>query len=487
MGELVEVDISPVSPDRFQEVLTPERFRGFMEQVDQTLQLLAGRTIWNINSTATGGGVAEMLRSLVAYVKGAGLDARWLVIPGDPAFFRVTKRIHNHLQSSPGDGGQLDEEARLTYESALADSAERVVARVRARDIVIVHDPQPAGLVPPLEEHGAHVVWRCHVGLDEPDDLARNAWRFLLPYVRPAEAYVFSRAAFAWEVLDPQRISVIPPSIDAFSTKNREMAKDQVWALLQGAGVVAGEPRAPRAAAMFTRMDGTEVALRHQAHMFQTAAATLEDRLVVQVSRWDRLKDPLGVIRGFADHVAPASDAHLLLAGPEVEGVADDPEGGQVLMDCLSAWSDLPSEVMSRIHLAVLPMADFEENAALVNAIQRQAWIVVQKSLAEGFGLTVSEAMWKGRPVVASAIGGIQDQIEHGRTGLLIHNPRDLAEYGSAVRSLLDDPDRAARIGNAARERVRDRFLGPRHLLQYADLTRRLVELERRGLAAGGQ
>lgn len=487
MGELVEVGISPVSPARFQEVLTPEQFRAFTEQVDQALHLLAGRTIWNINSTAAGGGVAEMLRSLVAYVKGAGLDARWLVIPGDPAFFRVTKRIHNHLHSSPGDGGQLDEEARLIYESALAESAEQVVARVRARDIVIVHDPQPAGLVPPLREHGAHVVWRCHVGLDEPDDLARNAWRFLFPYVRPAEAYVFSRATFAWEGLDPQRISVIPPSIDAFSTKNRAMAKEQVWALLQGAGVVAGEPRAPRAAPVFTRMDGTEIALRHKAHMFQTAAATLQDRLVVQVSRWDRLKDPLGVIRGFADHVAPASDAHLLLAGPEVEGVVDDPEGGQVLMDCLAAWGDMPSEVRSRIHLAILPMADVEENAALVNAIQRQAWIVVQKSLAEGFGLTVSEAMWKGRPVVASAIGGIQNQIDHGATGLLIRNPRDLAEYGAAVRSLLDDPDRAARIGNAARERVRDHFLGPRHLLQYADLTRRLVERERQSLASSGQ
>ena len=476
MGELTEVEIRPVSPERFQEVLAPEQFSGFMEQVDRARHLLDGRTIWNVNSTATGGGVAEMLRSLVAYVKGAGLDARWLVIPGNPEFFRLTKRIHNHLHSARGDGGQLDEQARLTYESALAVTAKQLVARVRTGDIVIVHDPQPAGLVPVLREHGAHVVWRCHVGLDEPDELARNAWRFLLPYVLPAEAYVFSRATFAWDGLDRDRIWVIPPSIDAFSTKNRPMPEDQVRALLQAAGVLAGEPSA---GARFTRLDGTDALLVHRAHIFQTAAVGPDVRLVVQVSRWDGLKDPLGVIRGFAEHVASDLDAHLMLAGPEVEGVADDPEGGQVLMDCLAAWSDLPGEIMSRIHLAVLPMVDGDENAALVNAIQHHASIVVQKSLAEGFGLTVSEAMWKGRPVVASAIGGIQDQIEDRGTGLLVHDPRDLAEYGGALRDLLDDTDEAARIGNAARERVRARFLGPRHLLQYADLTRRLVESER--------
>ncbi len=475
MGELAEVEISPASPERFREVLAAEQFSMFMDQVDRARHLLGGRTIWNVNSTATGGGVAEMLRSLVAYVKGAGLEARWLVIPGNPDFFRVTKRIHNHLHSSPGDGGPLDEQARRTYESTLAATGEQLLAQVRTGDIVIVHDPQPAGLVPSLHEHGAHVVWRCHVGLDEPDELARHAWRFLLPYVQPAEAYVFSRATFAWDGLDPQRVWVIPPSIDAFSAKNRPMREDQVLALLQGAGVLAGEPPvAPR----FMRLDGTDAQLVHRARMFQTAAITPDDRLVLQVSRWDGLKDPLGVIRGFAEHVAADSNAHLVLAGPEVEGVADDPEGGQVLIDCLAAWSELPSGVMSRVHVAVLPMVDGDENAALVNAIQHHASIVVQKSLAEGFGLMVSEAMWKGRPVVGSAIGGIQDQIEDGRTGLLIRNPRDLAEYGAAVGSLLNDADRAAWIGNAARERVRNRFLSPRQLLQYADLTRHLVERE---------
>jgi trehalose synthase len=209
--------------------------------------------------------------------------------------------------------------------------------------------------------------------------------------------------------------------------------------------------------------------------MVESSQATVGDRLVVQVSRWDGLKDPVGVIRGFADHVAPHTDAHLVLAGPAAEAVSDDPEGDQVLRDSLLAWEFLPPPVRDRVHLATLPMKDTEENATLVNALQRKAEVVVQKSLAEGFGLTVAEAMWKGRPVVASRIGGIQDQIEDGRTGLLISDPRDLAEYGAAVRSLLDDPERAARMGAAARERVRDYFLGPRHLMQYGELLERLV------------
>jgi len=209
--------------------------------------------------------------------------------------------------------------------------------------------------------------------------------------------------------------------------------------------------------------------------MVEVSPATSGDRLVVQVSRWDHLKDPVGVIRGFADHVAPYVDAHLIVAGPAVEAVADDPEGRRVLDESVKAWEALAPEARRAVHLAILPMIDSEENAAMVNALQRQAQVVVQKSLAEGFGLTVAEAMWKGRPVVASRIGGIQDQIEDGRTGLLLSDPRDLREYGRSVRSLLEDPVRARKIGEAAREQVRNYFLGPRHLMQYAQLFQDLM------------
>ena len=207
----------------------------------------------------------------------------------------------------------------------------------------------------------------------------------------------------------------------------------------------------------------------------ETSPATIGDRLVVQVSRWDRLKDPVGVIRGFADHVAPYVDAHLIVAGPAVDAVADDPEGRQMLQESVQAWNALPPAARRSVHLASLPMMDAQENAAMVNALQRHAEVVVQKSLAEGFGLTVAEAMWKGRPVVASRIGGIQDQIDDGRTGLLIDDPRDLGQYGRCVMSLLEDPARARKIGEAAREQVRNYFLGPRHLMQYAQLLEDLI------------
>jgi trehalose synthase len=196
--------------------------------------------------------------------------------------------------------------------------------------------------------------------------------------------------------------------------------------------------------------------------------------MVLQVSRWDRLKDPLGVIDGFVRHILPRCDAHLVYAGPSVEAVADDPEGKDVLEEARARFAALPRQAQDRIHLVTLPMTDLEENAVIVNALQRRADVVVQKSIAEGFGLTVAEAMWKRRPVVASRIGGIQDQIEDGRSGSLI-DAQDLAAYGSAVVDLIADPEMAAVMGKQARQRVRNGFLGTRSLLQYIALFEHLV------------
>jgi trehalose synthase len=197
--------------------------------------------------------------------------------------------------------------------------------------------------------------------------------------------------------------------------------------------------------------------------------------LVVQVSRWDRLKDMAGVMTGFAEHVDGRSDAHLILAGPNVTGVSDDPEGAAVLEECTALWRQLPHGQRRRIHLACLPTADVDENAAIVNALQRRATVVTQKSLAEGFGLTVVEAMWKARPVVASAVGGIVDQITDNESGLLLDNPADLETFGRKVRTLLDNPELAASIGAAAQERSRD-FLPDVHLTRWASLLLRVVD-----------
>jgi trehalose synthase len=472
MPHLERVDVRALAPQRFKEVIPAERYDRFAEVIAQARALLAGRVVWNINSTAKGGGVAEMLQSLLAYAQGAGVDARWVVIEGDSDFFSITKRIHNRLHGAEGSPGTLAEPEHAAYERTLEANGEALLEEVSAGDVVLLHDPQTAGLTRILKDAGAVVIWRCHVGLDMPNELAREAWRFLIPYITAADAYVFSRRAFQWEGLEEAKMHVIPPSIDAFAPKNQDMSAATVDAILAATGLVQGDGDAPPS---FLRVDGSEGKVTRATQLFDLPPLRAGTRMVVQVSRWDRLKDPLGVMQGFAEHVDPSADAHLVLAGPSVEAVADDPEGAEVLAETHSAWEGLPAASRDRVHLACLPMEDGAENAAIVNAIQRRSEIVVQKSIAEGFGLTVAEAMWKGRPVVASRIGGIQDQIEDGVTGSLIDDPHDLTAYGAALNNLLENPADAARIGKAAQERVRDAFLGPRHLMQYIDLIQKLV------------
>jgi trehalose synthase len=191
--------------------------------------------------------------------------------------------------------------------------------------------------------------------------------------------------------------------------------------------------------------------------------------VLVQVSRWDRLKDMAGVMRSFADHVAPGGDGYLMLVGPAVNDVRDDPEGAAVYGECLLQWGELSPAARRRILLVTLPLDDVDENAAMVNALQRHATVIAQKSLAEGFGLTVAEGMWKGRPVIGSAVGGIIDQLAEG-AGILLPDPADLTAFGSAARLLLCDPDLAARIGQAGHARVREQYVGDLHLLRYGSM-----------------
>jgi trehalose synthase len=225
------------------------------------------------------------------------------------------------------------------------------------------------------------------------------------------------------------------------------------------------------------RQDGSHGRVDRPADLDQEQPLSPDTPLIVQVSRWDRLKDPTGVLRCFVEHCRNP-DAHLLLAGPSVAEVADDPEGAEVLAEIRAQRRELPDELRSRVHFASLPMDDVDENAAMVNAIQRRADVVVQKSLAEGFGLTVAEAMWKAKPVAASRIGGIQDQIVDGESGVLLDDPTDLEAAAAAIDGLLADPARAEAIGSAARERVRKSFLGTRHLVQYMDLIGKMLEGE---------
>jgi trehalose synthase len=462
-----------VSPERFRSVLPGDRFQAFVKSAREARELLRGRVVWNVNSTARGGGVVELLRPLVAYARGAGVDVRWLVIDGTSEFFAVTKRIHNRLHGSLGDGGPLDDDARRVYEAVLAQNAATFADRVREGDVVVVHDPQPAGMISALRDAGAAVIWRCHVGLDEPNELAREAWEFLRPYVADADVYVFSRQAFAWAGLDRDRIVVIAPSIDAFAPKNADLGPHMVTAVLQASGLLSSDDSTQGVG--FERQDGTVGRIERRATLVEDEPISRDAPLVVQVSRWDALKDPVGVIRGFAEHMPTNTEAHLMYAGPAFDAVDDDPEGAQVFAEAMAVWERLEAGARARVHLALLPMDDPEENAIMVNALQRHATVIAQKSLAEGFGLTVSEAMWKGRPVVASRVGGIQDQVVDGETGILLDDPRDLDAFGEAVADLLHDPRRTEEMGRRARERVRDHFLSVRSLLDYFAVIRRLV------------
>ncbi len=471
-----DVSVYPLDLGRLEALVGRQRIATFEAAAKDARGRLGDRMVVNVNSTAAGGGVAEMLQTLLAYVLGAGIKTRWSVIDGDAAFFAVTKRIHNGVYGSPGDGRPLGAAEHAVYEATLRAAARDLLPTVRPRDVVLLHDPQTAGLARALRAAGAVVVWRCHIGSDAPNEYVERSWSFLRRYLDGvAHGFVFSRRGFAPDWVDGARLAVIPPSIDPFSTKNADLAPDEVHRVLAHAGLLD----APRDVepVPFVRRDGTGARFERRLDTLLTGAPPPAGApLIVQVSRWDSMKDMAGVMQAFVEHVAPRSTTpQLALIGPQVRGVADDPEGEQVLDDCLRRWQALPAAVRGRVHLGCVPMDDPDENALVVNALQRHASVVVQKSLAEGFGLTVAEAMFKSRPVVATAVGGIADQIVHGESGLLVDDPGDLAAVGAAVCELLDDPARAAGIGRRARERVIADFLGDRHLERYGQLLATII------------
>lgn len=474
-ARLEQVHVRGIAPERLEPFIGIERAEAFAKAAGEARALLDGRVVLNVNSTASGGGVAELLQTLLAYARGAGVDAQWAVIKGNPRFFEITKRLHNHLYGTPGDGGPLGDAERHDYDERTRHNADAVASMARPGDIVVLHDPQTAGLAQDLQPAGVRVVWRCHIGVDVPNEYSEVGWNFLRPYLEDLSGYVVSCARFAPEWIPRDRLTVIAPSIDPFSAKNEQIEPDDVVATLQRVGVLAGP--APESGAEFTRRDGTRSRVGRPVDMVGTGPGPTPDvPVVLQASRWDTLKDMPGVMVGFADRITQMSDAHLILAGPEAIGVADDPEAVAVLDDCRAIWQRLPTKARTRIHLVCVPMADPDEAAAVVNALQRHATVVVQKSLAEGFGLTVAEAMWKGRPVVGSAVGGITDQIVSDNTGWLLEDPLDLDHYAKVIEQLLADRDGAARLGANGRERARLHFLADRHLSQWGELFAQVVD-----------
>jgi len=473
-GRLVhEVHLHPMGVEFFGSILQDKSLEEMREVAVRLRQQLAGRVIWNIHSKTVGGGVTETLHTLLGYARGAGIDTRLLVLGGDPDFFRITRRLHHALHGEGGDGSPLDHQAGRIYQQALDRNAEQMENFIAPRDVVILHDPPTAGLIPRLVERGNSVVWRCHIGLDTPNRQSDRGWSFLEPWLTRAQAFVFSRFSHLPDQLYHGRCLVQSPCIDPFSAKNQDLDEQTVHAILGRIGVLEGDGD-DRACAV-NLPNGSRIAVRRPAEILREGPPpTCDTPLVLQVSRWDSLKDPVGALYGFHRSVDrwDSEPAHLVLAGPALAG--QDLEAAEVFREVVAAWRSLPEDSRRRVHLVRLPMEDVQENAAMVNALQRHARVVVQKSLREGFGLTVTEALWKARPVIASAVGGMQDQIEHGVSGLLLRDPSDLDAFAGAIRQVLANPPLARRLGENGRRRVARNYLGSSILARYADLVERL-------------
>jgi trehalose synthase len=369
---------------------------------------LEGSVVDMVNSTAVGGGVAEILTRLLPLMRELGLDARWHVLEGSPEFYDITKAFHNALHGNAYNAGPRDFEIFLDYNRR---NRERLPLDGR---FVVIHDPQPAAFIDsrPLGDQQTW-IWRCHIDLSRPNPAV---WSFLEPFVSRYDGAIFSSPEFSRQLPIPQFLFY--PAIDPLSEKNRDLDPDFIDDVLTGFGI---DPRRP---------------------------------ILTQISRFDRLKDPLGVLRAYRI-VKRYFDCQLVLAGG---GASDDPEGSAVLAEVReAAGSDRDVFI-----LELPPSAPLE-----VNALQRASTVVIQKSLREGFGLTVAEALWKKKPVVASAVGGIPTQVIHKHTGLLAHSVEGTAYQ---IRFLLAHPEIARRLGEQGHEHVRENFLITGNLKRYLTL-----------------
>jgi trehalose synthase len=432
---------------------------------------LAGRTVWMVSSTDRGGGVAEMLPPFVSLLRGLGVTAEWVVIgSSQPGFFELTKRIHNliHGVGSP----ELTEADRELYELVNRQNAESLRLLVRPGDILVVHDPQPLPIASMIREQLPLVTaWRCHIGLDAENAATRAAWRFLEPYLDAYDGAVFSAPEYIPERL-ARRATVVFPGIDPLAPKNRELSlRGTIEVMCNGGLIPCPGPTVPSPYASLARRlnpDGT-----------MSPANTAEDiglltrPIVTQVSRWDRLKGFGPLMEGFAELKRSTYDgagdpAHrrrldlvrLVLAGPDPSAIQDDPEAQGVLEELQAAYRGLHPAIQDDIAFLLLPMASLEQNALMVNALQRASTIVVQNSLREGFGLTIAEAMWKRVPVLTNSRAcGPRQQVRDGLDGRLIGDPEDPQQIRQAIDDMLTDADRLDRWGQSAQRRVHDQFL----------------------------
>jgi len=379
-------------------------------QLRQFARELSGARVVHVNSTRVGGGVAEILSWLIPLMCDLGIEASWEVIEGNDPFFQVTKSFHNGLQ---GVAVPLSNAMIKTYEETVAENAERLRTSLEEADFVFIHDPQPARLLELCPNRKGKWIWRCHIDASHPH---RKIWKYLQSKVEGYDASIFSMPEFAQKLPHPQFL--IAPSIDPLSEKNCPLPPREIASTLQCHNIPEDLP------------------------------------ILAQISRFDGFKDPIGVIEAFKI-LAEVLEVRLIMAGG---GATDDPEGAAVLEEVQDA-----AQGDSRIHVLLLP----SDAHRTINALQRASTIVLQKSLQEGFGLTVTEAMWKGKPVIGGNVGGIRLQVHNYHTGFLVNTPEGAA---LRMRELLHRPELISRMGETAKFFVKDNFLLTRHLREYLTL-----------------
>lgn len=494
MIETVSVDEMLTLDDYQAHIHLSEAVRSLRSEARALAPHLAGRTVWMVNSTARGGGVAEMMPRMITIFRELGVDVKWVVIGTDTAdFFTLTKRLHNLIHGSGQP--QLTAADRAVYEAVSQENADALRPLLGPRDVLVVHDPQPLGSGAILRrELNIPAVFRCHIGLDRSTPQTRAAWEFLKPHADAYDRAVFTAPEYVPDFL-AGRAGIIRPAIDPLGAKNRDLPATHLSGILCNAGLVAGQQPVvpPGYAHVATRLapDGN----------FAPASAgggvgLLFRPIVTQISRWDRLKGFKPLLDGFvrlkaqAD-AAPAGSRHrrrldlvrLVLAGPDPAAVADDPEAQEVLQELTAAYVALPAALQADIAMISLPMPVRKQNELIVNALQRCSTVVVQNSLQEGFGLTVTEAMWKRAAVLGSRACGIRQQIRDGVDGRLLGSAEDPENVAVHLNALLEDADGRQALGRNAQRRVNDEFLV---FTQVRNWLATLADLVQRGSAHAG-
>ncbi len=467
--------------------------RALRAEAHRLTEELGGRRVWMVNSTETGGGVAEMLPKMIALMRQLGLETHWAVIETrEPRFFAVTKRLHNLIHDL-GDPS-FDDADREVYARVNRENFDQFAKLLHPSDVVIVHDPQPALLGALVRrELGNTFIWRCHIGLDKRTDRTEAAWSFLRSTLEEADHAVFSASDYIPDFLKG-RASIIHPAIDPLSPKNREFSPRKLQGILCNARLAT-----EFAPVLYPPYRNPALRLSPSGEWLAANEADeiglLFRPIVSQISRWDRLKGfgPLleafvrlkkkGGRRGLsALHRRRLEIMRLVMAGPDPRSVEDDPEGKELLAELTRRYLALPPQLQKDVALVVLPMESSSENAYMVNAIQRCSTVVVQNSIQEGFGLTVTEAMWKRVAVVGSSAVGIRQQIRNGVDGVLVSDPENREELAETLDHVLHDPLRRAHLAGNAQQRVYDEFLV---FAQIRSWLRTLVSVTRAGRNRG--